>query len=155
MVEENIRRSGFSNVKARVFDALREDPDWKERADVVLADLPCSGLGIIGRKPDIKYNMDEARLALLAALQRDILSVVWQYVKPGGTLVYSTCTIDPQENEENRAWFLREYPFEPVDLRGRFGVEFGADTLENGYIQLLPSVHPGDGFFISVFRRSE
>ena len=122
-------------------------------ADVVIADLPCSGLGIIGRKPDIKYNASMDGIRDLAALQRQMLSVVWQYVKPGGVLVYSTCTVNRLENDENRAWFLNEYPFEPVDISGRLGIDFQEDSLKEGYIQLYPGVHPCDGFFISVMKR--
>lgn len=78
-------RSGAANIKAVVWDALVPDEDAREKADIVIADLPCSGLGIIGKKPDIKYNMTIDKMRELSRLQRDILSVVWQYVKPGGT----------------------------------------------------------------------
>ncbi len=152
-IEENIRRSRLANVRAALWDARKPDPALEGKADVVLADLPCSGLGIIGRKPDIKYRATPEGLANLEALQREILSVVWRYVKPGGCLVYSTCTVNRRENEENRAWFLREFPFEPVDLSGRFGPSFGEESLREGFIQLLPGIHPCDGFFIAVMRR--
>ena len=138
---------------------IRDVSDYKvslikeQKADVVIADLPCSGLGIIGRKPDIKYNASMDGIRNLAALQRQMLSVVWQYVKPGGVLVYSTCTVNRLENDENRAWFLNEYPFEPVDISGRLGIDFQEDSLKEGYIQLYPGVHPCDGFFISVMKR--
>ena len=134
----------------REFDASME-----QKADVVIADLPCSGLGIIGRKPDIKYNASMDGIRDLAALQRQMLSVVWQYVKPGGALVYSTCTVNRLENDENRAWFLNEYPFEPVDISGRLGIDFQEDSLKEGYIQLYPGVHPCDGFFISVMKEKD
>ena len=84
LIEENIGRSGLTNLRAAVCDALSFDPDSEEAADVVIADLPCSGLGIIGRKPDIKYNMTPEKLHDLACLQREILSVVRRYVKPAG-----------------------------------------------------------------------
>lgn len=156
LIEENIARSGFSNIRAEVWDALEFDPRWEETADVVFADLPCSGLGIMGRKPDIKYNASPEKLAELSALQREILSVVWRYVKPGGRICFSTCTINRGENEENRAWFLEHFPFEPVDLTGRLGREFetgSEDTVKEGYLQLLPGIHPCDGFFLSVMRK--
>ena len=159
LVEDNIRRSGLFNIEARVQDALEFDRDSEETADLLIADLPCSGLGIMGRKPDIRYNMTRSRPLALAGLQREILSVVWRYVKPGGTMVYSTCTIDRAENEENAAWILENLPFEPVDLTGRIGEELAKtlcrDTRKEGYVQLLPGFYPGDGFFISVFRRKE
>ena len=86
-------RCGFRNIRTNVWDATVLDPSMVEQADVVLADLPCSGLGIIGKKPDIKERMTRDEIKNLAKLQREILSVVTQYVKPGGTLIYSTCTI--------------------------------------------------------------
>ena len=89
LVEDNIRRSGLFNIEARVQDALEFDRDSEETADLLIADLPCSGLGIMGRKPDIRYNMTREQTLALAGLQREILSVVWRYVKPGGTMVYS------------------------------------------------------------------
>lgn len=156
LIEENIARSGFTNIRAEVWDALEFDPQSEAKADVLIADLPCSGLGIIGRKPDIKYNASLEKLAEVAALQREILSVIWRYVKPGGTIVFSTCTINRSENEENRKWFLENFPFEPVDMTGRLGTAFerGAEeTVKEGYLQLLPGVHPCDGFFISVMKR--
>ena len=105
LIKENIARSGCTNVSACAFDACEFDASMEQKADVVIADLPCSGLGIIGRKPDIKYNASMDGIRDLAALQRQMLSVVWQYVKPGGVLVYSTCTVNRLENDENRAWF--------------------------------------------------
>lgn len=153
LIEDNIRRTGLSNIRARIWDATQLDPESVEQADLVLADLPCSGLGIIGRKPDIKLRMTPDQLRELAELQRQILSVVWQYVKPGGTLIYSTCTIDPLENEDNREWFLEHFPFEPTDLRERLGEKLKEETLAHGYIQLFPGIHPCDGFFIAAFQR--
>lgn len=155
LIEENIERCGFSNIRAACHDARELDPDMEGKADLVIADLPCSGLGILGRKPDIKLNMTPEKLESLKELQREILSVAWRYVKPGGRLVYSTCTVNPAENGENAAWFLEHFPFEPVDLRGKLGPDWEEDSLKEGQIQLLPGIHPADGFFISVFRRRE
>ena len=153
LIEENIGRSGLTNLRAAVCDALSFDPDSEEAADVVIADLPCSGLGIIGRKPDIKYNMTPEKLHDLACLQREILSVVQRYVKPGGTLVYSTCTVNREENEDNMRWFLEHFPFEPVNLKGRLGEKLSEPSMESGYIQFLPGIHPCDGFFIAVMKK--
>lgn len=153
LIRENVRRLGYANVKVRVMDALCEDAQSVETADLVLADLPCSGLGVLGRKPDIKMRATRESMEALAGLQRDILSVVWRYVKPGGILVYSTCTISRRENEENRAWFLEQFPFEPADIEGRLGERIREETLKQGYVQILPGIHPCDGFFLAVFRR--
>lgn len=153
MIEDNIRRTGFQNIEAKVWDALETDEASIEKADIVLADLPCSGLGIIGKKPDIKQKMTPEKLVDLAKLQREILSVVHRYVKPGGTLIYSTCTIDQQENQENAAWFLENFPFDPVNIEGRLGEKLQESSMKEGYVQLLPGVHPCDGFFIAAFQK--
>lgn len=153
LIEENARRGGFENVVCRTWDARVLDESMVEKADLVLADLPCSGLGILRRKPDIKWKMSPEQMKELEILQREILSIVWRYVKPGGRLVYSTCTVNPGENQENAKWFADSFPFEPMDLRGKLGPEFEEESLKKGWIQLMPGIHPGDGFFISAFRR--
>lgn len=151
LIQENIDRCGFENIRTKIQDALVLDQESIEKADIVIADLPCSGLGIIGRKPDIKYRLKPEDLDSLATLQREILSVVQSYVKPGGKLVFSTCTINKKENEENVQWFLNQFPFDSVDLTGKLGDQLTADTMKQGYIQLLPGIHPCDGFFLSAF----
>lgn len=155
LIQDNIDRSGFQNMEARVWDALELDENAVEKADIVIADLPCSGLGIIGKKPDIKRNMTPEKLEDLASLQREILSVVHQYVKPGGKLIYSTCTIDKKENEENAAWFLEHFPFEPMNIEGKLGEKLKEESMKHGQIQLLPGVHPCDGFFIAAFQKKQ
>ena len=86
---------------------------------MLVCDLPCSGLGVMGRKTDIRYKMTEEKADDLATLQRQILSVVYDYVKPGGTLLYSTCTIHRKENEDNVEWFLQEHPKFPWRCKDR------------------------------------
>lgn len=153
LVEDNLERTGFTNVRAEVWDALEFDPDWDEKADIVIADLPCSGLGIIGKKPDIKYQATPEKLHDLALLQKEILSVVSRYVKPGGKLIYSTCTINRMENEAQREWILENLPFEPVSIEGMLGDAVCEESMKDGYVQLLPGRYPCDGFFISSFRK--
>ncbi len=109
LIRENIRRCRAENMQAEVHDALEFDPEMEEHADIVIADLPCSGLGVIGRKADIKYRTSEENIRELADLQRRILEVVWRYVKPGGTLIYSTCTVTAEENQQNVQWFLEQH----------------------------------------------
>lgn len=156
LIQENIDRCGFTNIKAHIQDARIKDQDSVGKADIVIADLPCSGLGIIGRKPDIKYRIQPEDLNRLASLQREILSVVQEYVKPGGTLIFSTCTINKKENEENVNWFLEQFSsFQGVDLSEKLGSEFHSETMKHGYIQLLPGVHPCDGFFIGAFKKGK
>lgn len=162
LILENAERMGCQNLRVKVWDARVLDASMIEKADIVLADLPCSGLGIIGRKPDIKYHTSLSKLEELAALQRELLSVVQNYVKEGGLLLYSTCTINYEENEGNLAWFLEQFPFERVDLSKRCGsylaqrLARGEDlSLKEGWIQLKPGIHPCDGFFLSVVRKKK
>lgn len=154
MVEENLARCGFSNVRTKVWDARVLDETMVDQADLVLADLPCSGLGIIGKKPDIRFRMTAGELDSLSTLQREILSVIWRYVKPGGMLIYSTCTVDKKENEENASWILNNLPFREVSLDERLPDGLKAFVRKN-QIQLLPGIHPCDGFFIAAFEREK
>ncbi len=153
LIRENCRRLGLSNTGVSVKDACVKDETSVGKADVVLADLPCSGLGVIGKKTDIRYRMSQEQQGELAKLQREILDTVQSYVKPGGTLLYSTCTINPEENEENAEWFLENYPFEAVSLETCLPEKYAGETGAKGYVQLLPDVHGCDGFFIAKFRR--
>lgn len=153
LIRENCRRLGLSNTDVSVKDACVKDEASVGKADVVLADLPCSGLGVIGKKTDIRYRMSQEQQGELAKLQREILDTVQSYVKPGGTLLYSTCTINPEENEENAEWFLENYPFEAVSLEDCLPEKYAGETGAKGYVQLLPDVHGCDGFFIAKFRR--
>ncbi len=135
-IEENIERLALSNIEAQVFDATQADEAMTGKADVVIADLPCSGLGVIGRKSDIKYRVNKEALEEVAKLQRRILSVVQAYVKPGGILMYSTCTVNRGENEENKEWFLANFPFEEEQER-----------------LMLPGKDSSDGFYMVRMRR--
>ena len=154
LIQENIMRSGMNNIEAVRWDATVLDENSVEKADVVIADLPCSGLGVLGKKTDLKYKMTEQTQGELVKLQRDILSVVKQYVKPGGTLVYSTCTIHEAENMGNVEWFLKENSeFEMVSIEGRLCDELKASVEKQECLQLLPGVHESDGFFIAKFEK--
>lgn len=153
LIRENAERMRLENIKAEVFDATAYDKELEGKADVVLADVPCSGLGVLGRKRDIKYHMTEEMLEELPGMQKKILEKAQRYVKPGGTLVYSTCTIRREENEENVRWFLEHFPFTAEDISGSLVNVPQAGTAADGYLQLLPGVHSADGFFIAVFRR--
>lgn len=154
MIRDNIRRMNVKNVEAFVSDARQLREEDVETADVLLCDLPCSGLGIIGKKTDIKYHVSEEGLKQLKELQREILSVVWQYVKKGGVLIYSTCTVNPDENEENVKWFTENYPFQTESL-SPFLPECLKEEGKTGMLQLLPGIHETDGFFLARLRREE
>ena len=137
LIRENVTRCGFKNVKVQQWDALVPDEKYKGKADRVLADLPCSGLGIAGKKPDIKWNITEKSIEELSWLQARMLDVSGSYLKPGGRLVYSTCTITEEEDEKNASEFAK-----------RSGLKLLYMT------KLLPS-DKHDGFFISVFERQK
>lgn len=153
LILENARRMGLSNLEIKVWDATVPDEKMKGAADVVLADLPCSGLGVIGRKADIKYRVTPESLQEVAALQRRILTNAAEYVKPGGTLVYSTCTINKEENERQAAWFADNFPFSLRSLDGGLPEALKDKESKAGMCQLLPGIHKTDGFFIAAFVR--
>ncbi len=152
-MKESMKRMGLSNVQAAVQDALEFVKQDEERYDIVLCDLPCSGLGIIGRKADIKYHMTREKQRKLAALQKEILKNACRYVKKGGKLIYSTCTINREENEENARWIAENLLLTPRSLVGILPGKYCTETAGNGFVQLLPGVHGTDGFFIAAFVR--
>lgn len=154
MIRDNKNRMKAENVEVLVWDARKLREEDVEKADLVLADLPCSGLGIMGRKADIKYHVSPESLKQLQSLQREILSVIWQYVKPGGTMIYSTCTVNPDENEENVRWFTDNYPFDTESLSPYLPDELKEEG-KGGMLQLLPGVHETDGFFLARLRRKD
>lgn len=137
LVDKDAKRLGITNVVTRSWDAAREDSSMFQKADRVLVDVPCTGLGVVRRKPEIKYKEHVDEMDLLPKKQLAILSASASYVKPGGTLVYSTCTINPDENEKVTDAFVKRNPsFKKVER-----------TL------LLPNVNGTDGFFICVMKR--
>lgn len=153
LIEENKKRLGITCVEACVQDALVKLPEDKETADLVIADLPCSGLGVLRRKNDLKMKASAEKIAELAVLQQQILSNIAEMVKPGGILIYSTCTVTSQENLDNRAYILEHLPFEAVSMEEELPEELQGGTGREGYIQLLQGVHPCDGFFLSKYRK--
>lgn len=153
LIEENIHRANSINVQARVKDATVFDVDSECQADIVLADVPCSGYGVIGKKPEIKYRSTAQKEEELVILQRNILDKAAEYVKPRGVLIFSTCTIAKEENEENMMWFMNNHPFKLESIDPYIPDELKSETTALGYLQLLPGVHGTDGFFIARFRR--
>lgn len=137
LIGENILRHDLHNMKAVQQDATLFDEASVEKADILICDLPCSGLGVIGRKSDIRYKMTAEKAHDLAVLQQEMLDTVWKYVKRGGKLIYSTCTIHKEENEDNVAAFLQKHPqFTLVEQRQIFPME------------------GSDGFFVAKMIRS-
>ena len=149
LIEENINRVGAKNIKTIQKDALVLDETSIGKADIVIADLPCSGLGVIGKKSDIKYNMTLEKQETLVKIQRDILKNAIQYVKSGGYLIFSTCTTNKLENEDNYNWLLEEFSVKSVDISKNIPEIIRKQETTKGYIQLLPGIDETDGFFIS------
>ncbi len=130
----------------RVFDAAVFDPAYENAFNAVLIDAPCSGLGLLGDKPDIRYSKSDDDVDALVLIQRKILDACRRYVKPGGVLVYATCTISERENEKQMKAFLSEH--------SEFTLEQMPLPLANdGMLQLLPQLHGTDGFFIARMRK--
>ena len=148
-IQENIDRMGLKNIKTFVFDALVVDALSVEKADIVIGDLPCSGLGVIGKKADIKYNVSKESLIEIIALQKQILQQVLNYVKPGGAFIYSTCTINRAENEDMVQWITENFPFKLESIDPYIPQILQNETTKNGYLQMLPGVHQADGFFMA------
>ncbi|MBY6268946.1 16S rRNA (cytosine(967)-C(5))-methyltransferase RsmB, partial [Parageobacillus thermoglucosidasius] len=155
LIEENAKRLQLTNISARTLDSRRLGEVFeRETFDKILVDAPCSGFGVIRRKPDIKYAKTEADISSLAALQREILDAVAPLLKKGGTLVYSTCTIDHEENEAVIAQFLNDHPeFSPDETMKQRLPEKVQPYVRNGQLHLLPHYFGSDGFFIASLRK--
>ncbi|MDR7856388.1 16S rRNA (cytosine(967)-C(5))-methyltransferase RsmB [Tissierella sp.] len=150
LIEENANRLGIDIIQTDLSDATKRDEDMFNIADYVLVDAPCSGLGLIRRKPEIKWNRKEADIEKLADLQYTILNNVKEYIKIGGILVYSTCTIERDENVNLVNRFLQENRnFKLVEIESKFTNKDNLNSLNSGYIQLYPNIHGTDGFYIA------
>lgn len=149
LIQNGAERLGFSNIHAQCHDATQDCPQWHGQMDVVLADVPCSGYGIIRKKPDIR-DKDPKTMESLPQLQLQILNKQADYVKPGGVLMYSTCTVLTRENAEVVNAFLQQrqdYKLEDLTLPR----EICQDS--RGMLTLIPGEHDTDGFFICRLRR--
>ena len=149
LVRRGAEKLGIASVEAQARDSGAFYPPFENAFDRVLCDVPCSGLGVLSKKPDIREKKEE-EIERLPAVQRRILENCARYVRPGGELVYSTCTVHPAENEEQIKVFLREHPefsLQPFML--------GQETVQ-GMQTLLPDRYAGmDGFFIAKLRKTE
>ena len=149
LIEKGAERLGISIVHAKQADASQCYEEFENGFDVVIADVPCSGLGVIRKKPDIRYK-DLAPLERLPAVQAAILENVSRYVRPGGALLYSTCTVLKRENEQVAEAFLAHHPEFSLET---FNVPEKLCTENCGMLTLLPSLHAADGFFICKLRK--
>ena len=155
LIRQNINRTNMINIKAVKMDGTVFDKVSKEKGDIVICDVPCSGLGVIGRKPDIKYRLRQESIDELIFLQRMIMHNAASYVRPGGVLIYSTCTIEGRENLDNVKWFCENYPFETESIDRYLPEELRSDTTSEGYLQLIPGIHECDGFFMARIRKKK
>ncbi|WP_274361548.1 16S rRNA (cytosine(967)-C(5))-methyltransferase RsmB [Paenibacillus thermotolerans] len=157
LIESNVKRLELSNVETHTIDATKLAGKFPENSfDAVLLDAPCSGFGVIRRKPDIKWSKRPEDVKEIAGLQHDILTSIHGLLRPGGTLVYSTCTLDAEENERQIERFLSEYPmFELDDSIARYVPQEVAArcAIAPGQLRVLPHYFGSDGFFIARLRK--
>lgn len=153
LVERNAQRLGIKIIHTENFSGNDLDEKLLNMADKVLVDAPCSGLGIIRRKPEIKYRKQDEDIKSITAIQYDILKNAAKYVKIGGELVYSTCTINTRENEDIVQKFLKDNPnYVLININEEYK-GFVPGEHNNGTVQLYPNLHNTDGFFISKIKR--
>ena len=155
LIKQNCKRLGITNVICHVQDVRMLSEKWDEYADYVLLDAPCSGLGVLRRRPDARWRKELEQIKTLVKLQREMLDKISRCVRPGGVLVYSTCTITEEENISQIKTFLKRHdeftledltPFLPAALQDEQGAK-------EGFIQLWPHRHYTDGFFIARMRK--
>ena len=155
LIRENANRLGLNNIEYEIRDARETDEKLIGKCDVVICDAPCSGLGIIGRKPDIKYNVTPDTIRELALLQRQIIDTAVKYLKKGGIFIYSTCTVTREENLDNRQYIIDEKGLKPMPFISNLNEKLVSNSnkadLEAGFIRFLPGHDAADGFFISRY----
>lgn len=152
LIKNAAQRLGINIIDTMLRDAREKNNSIK--ADKVLVDAPCSGLGIIRKKPDLKYAKNEQHIKELSNIQKQILEASADIVKTGGCLVYSTCTVEPAENDEVAHWFLEKHTgFEKEDISLFVPDKLKSSINKNGFLQLYPNIHGTDGFFIARFKK--
>lgn len=152
LVKENYERLGITNIKLAQKDATKLDAKLVSYADRVLLDVPCSGIGIIRKKPEIKWTKKRKDLKEIVEVQREILENAWEYLKIGGVMVYSTCTLNKEENEENIKWFLSKHKDASIE---KVFIGKGANLCYNqmGTLTILPNEYM-DGFFVAKIKKN-
>ena len=151
-VEENAKRLGISIIETKRLDAREAGDAYLQKADRVLADVPCSGLGVLRRRPDARWRKTKEEIMKLPTLQSEILESAARAVKPGGVLVYSTCTIEPAENEEVVQSFLRSHAEFSLNVTGKY---LPLKPSVSDMVQFYPQRDGVDGFFIARLMRKE
>lgn len=150
-VEQNAKRLGIDIIQTEVHDATKLKEEYVEKFDKILLDVPCLGLGVIRRKPDIKWNRQEEDIKEISDIQFNILKTCSKYLKKNGTLVYSTCSMLKEENDAIIEKFIKEEKFETVNIEEQIPNEFAKITTNN-MVQFLPSQNH-DGFFITMLKK--
>ncbi|MDB2109649.1 16S rRNA (cytosine(967)-C(5))-methyltransferase RsmB [Clostridium paraputrificum] len=152
LVKENYERLGITNIKLAQMDATKLDAKLVSYADRVLLDVPCSGIGIIRKKPEIKWTKKRKDLKEIVEVQREILENAWEYLKTGGVMVYSTCTLNKEENEENIKWFLSKHKDATIE---KVFIGKGANLCydQMGTLTILPNEYM-DGFFVAKIKKN-
>lgn len=151
LIEENIKRLGIENIECEIMDAAKLNPKYIAYADKIILDVPCSGLGIIRKKPEIKWTKSTRELQNIIKVQKEILDTAWNYLKKGGELVYSTCTLNKRENEEIIERFLeknKDCKIEKVFVGENDNIIYNVD----GSITILPNEYM-DGFFMAKLKK--
>lgn len=149
LIKKNAKKEGITIIHAGARDSSKPMPQVNGKYDKILLDAPCSGLGVLGHKAEIRWRRQEADLEAFPPLQQKLLTCAASYLKSGGTLVYSTCTLNRAENEDMIRWFLSEHPeFEPVDF-----TLSDTQTSEYGIMTLWPDEWDSDGFFVAKLKK--
>lgn len=151
LIKENCERLGLSNVEIKTNDATKLNPNLIASSDRILIDVPCSGIGIIRKKPEIKWNKTRTDLRDIISVQRDIMENAWEYLRDGGIMIYSTCTLNKEENEENIEWFANQH--KDCSIKKIFiGKQDNLVYNRNGSLTIMPNENM-DGFFVAKLEK--
>ena len=151
LIRENCERLGLTNVEVNTNDATKLNKELIESSDRILLDVPCSGIGIIRKKPEIKWNKTRNDLRDVIPVQRDIMENAWKYLRTGGIMIYSTCTLNKEENEENIDWFLSTH--KDCNIKKIFvGKQDNLVYNRNGSLTIMPNEYM-DGFFVAKLEK--
>ena len=156
LIRENASLLGIDIIRAEQKDGTHWGKEYPCFFDAVLLDAPCSGLGVLNRRSDSRLRKNGEDISALAAIQRELLISAYNALKPGGRLVYSTCTLSHEENRNQREWFLNAFPdMKPQAFDGKLSglTEEEKKEASAGALELLPYVHETDGFFIACFKK--
>lgn len=156
LIENNVRRLGIENVTCIEKNAEEWGSVAPNEFDAILLDAPCSGLGVLNRRADSRFRKEVDDISALVEIQRKLLESAFKALKPGGRMVYSTCTLSKAENIDNIHWFLKQHPemsFKPFTLQGLS--EEDAASVQTGYLEVMPFRYDSDGFFIALLRKAD